>query len=274
MLYILTLLKLYFLSPYLPNVLGGIGVFSDPWTLMGFLDVSFRVELLRFLCIRFVQEIVFALSGIIRFLSFLSKIFMKLIKRGKMKSESKDYSDGVGKIKRVRLVYNNAFSERAGFTVSWRLKEGYSRTEFRLSPWISYFTFLPTIRKIIFGSENPNFIKGYLPLAKMTQWLDRKTAAIGMSSAMLPNRYSPPYTLNTYFNLNGFYYSSLHSLLLNYWNLILRQGMRDRSFLTKNSLERPECDDGSGVAGENIDDSDTEEESNSSILNIPKSLTA
>ena len=184
-------------------MIGGLGVFNTPWALVGFFDLSFRVELLRFLIIRIFQEISYVLHKILK---------LALLIKTNEEQESKS---------RVKLTYNNAVSERVGLTISWRIKEGFPGTEFRLSPWASYFAFLPTVTKAFFGTETPAFVKSNELFLKFTQWLDQRTAAVGMSSARLPCTYHPQFTLNTYFNLNGFYCSPIFIYMRTYWNYLV-----------------------------------------------------
>jgi len=121
---------------------------------------------------------------------------------------------------RVKLVYNNELSERVGLSVSWRIKEGHNGTEFRVTPWISFFSYVRIISKALFGTETPTFVKNNASLLKITEYLDQKTAAFGMSSSGLPPQYNPRYSLTTYMRLDGFYYGPY---LKSYWGAMTRR---------------------------------------------------
>ena len=202
--------------PYLPNLSCGVGVYTCPWTLAGFFDFSFRVELIRFLLVRLMQELLFAFAGLLRLMLLIRK--------------SDQFS-----MDRIKLKYNNAVSERVGFSISWRIKQGRTGAEFRVSPWVSYYSLLPTISKLLLGTETPVLVKNNEALTTITRWLDQRTAAVGMSSARLPAQYSPQFTLSTYFNLNGFYYTPAFLYVRTYWrNLITRPSINS---LEQESLE-------------------------------------
>lgn len=173
-------------------------MFTHPSALICSLDLSFRLELVRFLIRKFIEDMMLVITTFLKLIRLIVT-FSIYSKRNEIKKSGRE---------RVKLTYNNELSERVGVSVSWRVREGYDGTEFRVTPWISFFSYVRILSKALFGTETPTFVKNRDSLLKITEYLDQKTAAFGMTSSGLPPEYNPRYSLSTYMRLDGFYYGS------------------------------------------------------------------